>query len=331
MTIINNLLIVGAGASYAEAVEAGLPEENRPPLMKNFIKKLWNNSVPLFLKKEKGLVYNYLKETLQYDNFLEQGKDFYDFLVILEKSNVSNIENFFEYAWNYKKSYPKEYENLLYNGIYTPLVACLISGIFKNGLTPKLPLTEKIASLLDNGDFVLNLNYETVFEIGATNAGKTLHFLPWDKTEPSITVAKPHGSFHFFEDENGLKQARPYFVGTLSSIAGDNARNYKTFIPPRTNKNFQQHQLSRAIIKRLNFDYPRNVILWGIGFTKSDIDLYELYKKWFKSAEKISFITPRDIKPKELSNDMKIKIHHFMNVDSLLRDDGTLIKPTPTS
>jgi hypothetical protein len=44
------LLVVGAGASYAQAEEAGLPEELRPPLMKNFAEKMWRDYNPHYLR-----------------------------------------------------------------------------------------------------------------------------------------------------------------------------------------------------------------------------------------------------------------------------------------
>ena len=43
------LLVVGAGASYAEAERAGLPEELRPPLMNNFAARMWRDYNPHFL------------------------------------------------------------------------------------------------------------------------------------------------------------------------------------------------------------------------------------------------------------------------------------------
>jgi hypothetical protein len=44
--------VVEAGASYAEAQDAGLPEDLRPPLMKDFAAKMWRDYNPHFLLSE---------------------------------------------------------------------------------------------------------------------------------------------------------------------------------------------------------------------------------------------------------------------------------------
>lgn len=53
------LLIVGAGASYAEAEFAGVPEDFRPPFVKNFAHRMWTDYNPYHLLvgflKSKGL------------------------------------------------------------------------------------------------------------------------------------------------------------------------------------------------------------------------------------------------------------------------------------
>jgi hypothetical protein len=86
------LLVVGAGASYAEAEQAGLPEELRPPLMKNFAEKMWRDYNPHYLLSA------YLREIGH-----DPGADARQSFMVLEKSQPHvNVERFFEYAYNHR-------------------------------------------------------------------------------------------------------------------------------------------------------------------------------------------------------------------------------------
>ena len=110
------LLVVGAGASYAEVEQAGLSEQLRPPLINNFAEKMWREYNPHYLLSD------YLRQ-LGHD----PGADARQSFIALEKSLPDvNVERFFEYAYNrrdfvvtgHEHFQPaSEYDNLLLHGI----------------------------------------------------------------------------------------------------------------------------------------------------------------------------------------------------------------------
>lgn len=179
------LLVVSAGASYAETEKAGLPEQLRTPLMTNFAERMWRDYNPHYLLSA------YIRN-LGHD----PGGDAREAFIALEKSGAANVERFFEYAYNHRDLVvpgnehfqpSTEYENLLLHGILNPLVFLLVDGLFKHGVeTTPLPLTQTVAGRLEPGDTVLNLNYDTIFEIGAEQAGHELVFLPNKPTKASL-------------------------------------------------------------------------------------------------------------------------------------------------
>src|SRR3989442_15061694 len=83
-------LIVGAGATYAEALALGNPKEKCPPLIRDFARKMWDNYSP----------HPYLEEFLRqigYPNFDPHDPRilFYE----LEDAEVTNVERFMEFVW----------------------------------------------------------------------------------------------------------------------------------------------------------------------------------------------------------------------------------------
>lgn len=287
------LLVVGAGASYAEAQHAGLPEELRPPLMKDFAARMWREYNPHFLLSA------FLRQ-LGHD----PGDDARCQFVALEKIGAPevNVERFFEYAYNHhdlvvpgheRFDPASEYENLLYHGILNPLVFLLVNGLFKYGVeTTPLSLAQTVAGHLHPGDTVLNLNYETIFEIGAEQAGHELEFLPNKPTKASLAVCKPHGSMNLLinSKRRSFYFARPLFAGSVQP--SDGSRNYIGIVPPRLNKQYAQHPVAHMIIEATKDIQPTHVIFWGVGLTDSDKDLLDLYRRWCHVAGQIDFINP---------------------------------------
>lgn len=287
------LLVVGAGASYAEAQYAGLPEELRPPLMKDFAARMWRDYNPHFLLSA------FLRQ-LGYD----PGDDARSRFIALEKVQAPkvNVERFFEYAYNHRDYVvpgherfdpASEYDNLLYHGILNPLVFLLVDGLFKHGVeTTPLALARTVAGHLQPGDTVLNLNYETIFEIGAEQAGHELVFLPNKPVKTSLAVCKPHGSMNLLINSNrrSFYFAKPLFAGSVQP--SDGSRNYMGFVPPRHNKQYAQHPVARMIIEATKSIQPTHVIFWGVGLTDSDKDLLDLYRGWCHVADRIDFINP---------------------------------------
>lgn len=287
------LLVVGAGASYAEAKHAGLPEELCPPLMKDFAERLWSEFNSHFLLSA------YLREIN-----LEPGNDACATFVALERDQPQNInvESFFEFAYRHRDFVAPgheqfepatEYENLLLHGIFNPLVNLLVQGLYKHGPeTTQLTLAQTVARQLRPGDTVLNLNYDTIFEIGARRAGHDLVFLPNQPSKPSLSISKPHGSMNLLVDMNrqSFCFAEPLFVGSVQP--SDGSRNYIGFVPPRLNKQYEQHPVAHAIIEATKNIEPNHVVFWGVGLTDSDTDLLELFRRWCQTSDRVDFINP---------------------------------------
>lgn len=83
-------LIVGAGATLAEALALGNSREQCPPLMNDFARKMWADYTP----------YPLLEEYLRHLGHTKIGNDPRDLFYRLEREGDTNIEAFMEYAWN---------------------------------------------------------------------------------------------------------------------------------------------------------------------------------------------------------------------------------------
>jgi hypothetical protein len=311
------LLVVGAGASYAEAEEAGLPDELRPPLMKDFAEKMWKDYNPYYL----------LSAYLQ-DIGHNPGTDPRECFKAIEKLQTPhvNVERFFEYAYSHHDFVlpghehfepASEYENLLLHGILNPLVFLLVEGLFKHGveMTP-LRLAQTMAKHLRAGDAVLNLNYDTIFEVGAEQAGQELIFVPNKPTPTGLTISKPHGSMNLMVNSNrlGFYFARPLFAGSVQP--GDGSTNFAGFVPPRFNKQYSQHPVALAIIEATKAAVvePEHVIFWGVGLTDSDQDLLDLYRQWCHGA-RVDFINPSDGDVVKAMTLLGTSARHYRNVE----------------
>jgi hypothetical protein len=285
------LLVVGAGASYAEAEHAGVPEDFRPPFVKNFAKRMWTDSNP------HQLLLSFFEHRC-----IDPTDDPLARFIELEGSSSSDvsIEPFFEYAYHHgrvilpghEQFKPASlYDNLLYHGILRPFTFVLLQGLLKDSVqNAPLALTKTVAGHLKPGDAVLNLNYDTIFEIGAEQAGHKLAFLPNKPSADYLAVSKPHGSFNLLVTEGGFYFAKPYFAGDVQP--SDGSTNYGGFVPPRLNKHYDQHPIAHTILQATKEIQPTSVVFWGIGLTESDTDLLSLYQHWTRSAQKVEFINP---------------------------------------
>ncbi len=305
-------LIVGAGASYAECKAANLADELCLPLINNFGQKMWADYNPVLL------LHAYLNANgINVPADTDARTDFFE----LERTrrHEFNIELFFEYAWRERFRFPGEWENLIYHGILNPLVFLLSQGLWSKGIIDApLQLSPNVARRLNAGDVILDLNYDTLFEIGALQAGKQITFLPNTPSQSSLWVAKPHGSINMVVNN----ERHSFAFGDLdwpgSPQPSDGSKNYAGFIPPRFNKNFSEHPVARTILASLNGSKPAIVTFWGVGFTDSDIDLSELYAAWCVEAKAIEVINPdrqiSEILEKRFGN----KVQHFGGVESWL-------------
>jgi len=83
------ILVIGAGASIAEGLEAGNKFEDCLPAMNNFARKMWSNYNP------HPLLDHFLR-SIGYEPPKGDARPlFYE----LEENGITNVEKFFEYAW----------------------------------------------------------------------------------------------------------------------------------------------------------------------------------------------------------------------------------------
>jgi hypothetical protein len=205
------------------------------------------------------------------------------------------------------------------HGILNPLVFLLSQGLWSKGIADApLQLSPKVAGKLSGGDVVLDLNCDTLFEIGAEQAGKRITFLPNLSPLDSIWIAKPHGSINMVVN----REKGSFAFGNLdwpgSPQPADGGRNYVGFIPPRFNEKFDDHPAAGVILKPIQNLNPTVVTFCGVGFTKSDADLTGFYTQWCKTSERIEVINPDQNVSMTLKSEFGEKVLHFDGVEEWL-------------
>jgi hypothetical protein len=307
-------LIVGAGATLAEALALGNQREDCPPLMSDFAKKTWANYTP------HPLLERYLIEL----GFLDLGDDPRELFYDLEKTGAVNIERFMEYCWrNRHINFPDVeapipliplgyisglrisvsgaidalppageafWENLLYHGVGSPLQFLTIQCFYENGVGWRdLALSKTIAKTLSDGDLVLNLNYDTIFELALEQLARAFSYVPNVAKDGEIVVCKTHGSLNMISNDSSFTFGQPSWLG-MPQASG--YRSFSGLVPPRLNKGYDQHPISRMMVQAVHNRTPDAMIFWGIGLTESDIDLLELYRHWARHTPEIVVINP---------------------------------------
>lgn len=298
------LLVVGAGASYAECRERNLPDELCMPLMKDLSRKLWADYNPT----------PFLEAFLE-----EQGHKatadpmalFYE----LERSAPGLIEDFFASAWRlrdvFHSPYSRCWDDLLYHGLLRPLNFILIQGLLKDNTQPRFPLAEAVAEKLSPGDVVLSLNYDLIFDVAIKNVRHKAIYSPHSPTAGNIWVFKPHGSFHLAVDEKegNFWFGQVEFIGDIQPPGA--SRTFASFVPPRKSKSFAQHPVAASIVKPLAGISPNVVTFWGIGSPESDFDLLEIYKMHCDRADRVEFINPSENDAKRMEHQLGRSVIHY--------------------
>lgn len=304
--------IVGAGASIEIAKQAGVERHLWPPTIANFAEKLWASPEGIGF-------YNYwLKDYLESLGLTISTDPTLDFIQYEKTHNEVNIEKLFEYCWLHKEDqFEDDYDNLMYHGITNALNDLLIRGFCINNKIDNLQAGQKFAKKLNNGDLVLNLNYDTLFEISAEQANIDLTFIPNSFKGQGISIAKPHGSLNMLVDEEKFTFARPNCIGALPS-SGDNLRNHHSIVPPRFNKSYEQHPTAKIIINSIINVKPSTLTFWGVGITSSDSDLIDLYSRWRCSATRIEVINPDKKVAKKISKLLNTKVVYFQTLQRWL-------------
>jgi hypothetical protein len=305
-------LVVGAGATLAEALALGNPVERCPPLIRDFARKMWNNYTP----------HPYLEEYLSrigHHNF--DPRDPRILFFELEERGVTNIERFMEFVWeNRNENFPVSetppagyisgfhitmpgtsygpaaespatfWGDLQYHGIGNALTFYLIQCFHENGVGLRnLELTKSVAARYGSGDLVLNLNYDTVFEIALNQLARPFVYAPGAPKEGELIVCKPHGSINLVTNDRAFTFGQPEWWG-LPEPQG--YRSFSGFVPPRLKKTYSQHPIAKVILEVTRNRHPRHIAMWGVGLTESDADLVDLYSAWAKRAGSVDIINP---------------------------------------
>lgn len=360
------ILVIGAGASIAEGLEAGNKFEDCLPVMANFARKMWWNFNP------HPLLDHYLRSI----GYLPPKEDARPLFYELEAEGVTNIEKFFEYAWrnrneawllseydavksagqattlkpanengeivtiteNGNQALPTDFirglraryagenkitfepagdlsywDNMLHHGLGIPMGFLLMNNFFESGVGFKqLVVSQMVAKELNSCDYVLNLNYDTIFEIALEQCGIDFQYSPNIRNGGSIYICKPHGSLNLVvqEDGSGFYFCEPTWLGTPEPPGGF---SFQGLIPPRFAKSYEQNQISKMILKTLKHKRPKVVTMWGIGLTESDVDLASLYSAWVRRGSTIEVINPDTSVASKIKRLLNCEVELFEN------------------
>lgn len=361
------VLVIGAGATYAEALNLGIESELLPPLMGDFAQQVWKEFNP----------HPYLDRFLNERGIEIKDEDGRQIFYEQEKLNKVNIEQFFAFCWhNRDKSWgwsenekvkapgfvcdmksndphaipyskklgiPKDFfkgsrilapvgnavsfssvelnfwENMLRNGVGRPFSDVMRNCFHINGEGwKKLLLTRRVISHLELGDIVVNLNYDTVFEIAMNQAKVPFAYSPnSDNKGCHIIVSKPHGSLNMVVNPSiGFAFGHPEWLGCPEPNNG--YLSYLGLIPPRLNKSYEQNPIAKAILDSIKDTKPDELIFWGVGFTESDIDLVNLFQGWLRDDILVRVVNPnRDVSHK-FNNILSHKVIHHQGIEEWL-------------
>ncbi|MBX3121579.1 MAG: hypothetical protein KF854_00795 [Nitrospira sp.] len=280
-------LIVGAGATIEEANRSGVSSELQFPVISNFAKVMWKDYLP----------HPFLIPFLNSQGVITdpQGRTAFEVFLRLEADKKTNVEVFFEYCWKNRNKFPEHptaWEDMLYHGFANPIVAAMATSLFENGKGwRELKASNLLSSYLRPGDVVVNLNYDTVFELSMEMSKKPFHYLP-NISKDSIAVAKPHGSINLLvnQKEGTFFFGQPDIPGTV--VPSKDLSMSASLLPPRLSKDYASHPIADAIIKPLVAFAPSDLLFWGVGFTESDTNVNEIYKHFARTAGKIEVINP---------------------------------------
>ncbi len=328
-------LVIGAGATLAEAIALGNSTDVCPPLIRDFARKTWSNYTP------HPVLEAYLRELGHTDLGHDPRERFFE----LEESGAVDIERFMEFAWaNRDRQWqidttrpPPGYisglriaaagslsvsvqpngsdsfwENFLYHGVGSPLSFLMIQCFFDNGKGWRnLKLSRSVSDHLAPGDLILNLNYDTVFELALTQSKREFAYSPNTPSESQLLVCKPHGSLNMVVNSTSFKFGQPEWLG-MPELAG--FRSYSGLIPPRFNKTYKQHPMAQMILSPASSRRPDLIVMWGVGLASSDADLLDLYSKWATHSDELHIVNPSDDVARRARGLFSCAIRHFRSV-----------------
>lgn len=351
---MKRLLVVGAGAAIGECRRSG-HHKNDPdydfPTIQDFGKKLFQLfPLPEFVTVGSSIemrpnsqsmallqgIASYLKaHNIAFDSKLlnlhggeaisaeDMHKSPIGVFLQLEEQSIHqhNVERLCEYVWHTYGTNRAFWDKFIYDGIYFKLFALFTEQF---GLGPGVPMLagKKVAERLNNGDMVLNLNYDIAFDLAIKQAGKTVRYAP-NFHPQSISVLKPHGSFNLYcnYDNGDFFFSEPDQISGSVSIPGPGGATFSPhsgILPPRLNKNFAEHPLASFILDSGRPFLPEILTFWGVGLTDSDTDLLDIYKEASRHAETIEFINPSRPALEKAKHSLEKNISYFPTLDEWL-------------
>lgn len=335
--------MVGAGASVAEGLALGLTFEQCPPLVSDFAAKLWGEFNP----------HPILDKFLRSHSYEVPDRDgrllFYELERSAETRDTINIERFFEFAWKHKDkdwspdigpngNLPKDYvegfvitsggtaagstnrqppsgwQNLLLHGIGSPLQLIIINGFYENGVGWRpLQVGQSVGRVLRPGDAVLNLNYDTLFELALQQAGIPFSYAPNLIRPEKVSICKPHGSLNLVvnEREDSFSFGQPEWLGVP---APRGTISFSGLLPPRYEKSYAQVPTAKMILAPLMDSHPDTISFWGVGFTSSDVDLIQLYRTWTRACSRVEIINPDEATARAAEKLLFREVHYYPDV-----------------
>ena len=278
-------IIVGAGASIEECLRSGNSSPLMFPTLKNFAETMWSDWRP------EPFLSSYVASLVDGS---ATSDDPLTIFLRLENAGATNVERFFEYCWEHRSLYdPMAWNDMLYGCFALPITTIMGQKLFDNGRGWRnFRAAESVIKTLHVGDLVISLNYDIIFDIAIERSGKKFGYLPMDGHEQTVLLAKPHGSIHMLvnEREGSFAFAQPTSWGG-GTHAGE-ANLSASILPPRLNKSYRDVPIARLIVEAASRYKPSSLSFWGVGFTDSDLDLNELYRKLANTTRKIELINP---------------------------------------
>src|SRR6185437_7514373 len=106
-----------------------------------------------------------------------------------------------------------------------------------------------------NSDLVLNLNYDTVFELALTQINRLFAYSPNKPDGDRLLVCKPHGSLNMVVNDSAFTFGQPEWLGMPQA---EGFRSYSGMIPPRLNKQYAQHPIAGIVLAPVHDRQPES-------------------------------------------------------------------------
>lgn len=338
---MSRLLVIGAGATLEECARSGA-EGSQFPLISNFVARTFDDSyahefaVALYLDHH-GIYYNPGRLAAHHElarrGSVPGGVHVWPDAIRnspvqifkrLERDApaVHNAEILFEFLWRVMGDAHELYREVI-KEVHRSLSLIFVTQFAQNGSPmPFKPMRagQLVAHQLMAGDRVINLNYDVAFDVAVRQAGKPFFYSPHPVGD-GIAMFKPHGSLNLFV--NRAKSAMRFVdvcdysgSGSFPDPEGGEWEAHSAIVPPRLNKQYQQHPIAATILGRFTDFPPRKLTFWGCGLTASDSDLLAIYRRAATEASGVEFINPSKDACERASNLLGRSVHHYASLEA---------------